>query len=303
MSYGVTENGFVRKPLDVILGEMQTAMVNVFGAGVIQTAESPLGQLNGLQADLTAEIWEIAENVYQSYDPIQAEGIRLEDLGILRLIERTDNQLDEDLRRQIINIPVDRINVNDIRTGLAAIVAVIFTNVYVNNEQNADVYMVPSGKMVVAISGGFSEDIAQVLSEVIPPGILLYGTTRVSKIIDGFHYDNWIIRPIRKIISTRISVTRHSQQLRNIPPSNSVIHQYILGKWNDTVFNGNTMSQYEIRKLIEANFPAIEVDTVELVKASDLETDSNTPRVTSLAAEINEIFILNTDHLEVVLTP
>ena len=303
MSYGVTENGFVRKPLPVIMNEMQQGMIGTFGVGVIQTAESPLGQLNGLAADLVAELWEIAENVYQSYDPNEAQGIRLEDLGALRLIERTENQEDEDLRRQIVNIPVDRINVNDIRTRLAAIIAVTFSNVYVNNEQEVDAYGVPSDKMVVAISGGFSEDIAQMLYDLIPPGVLLYGTTLVSKEIDGFNYENWIIRPVRQIINARISVTRHSQQLRNIPPSNSVIHQYILGAWNAAVFNGNTISQYEIRKLIEANFPTIEVDTVELVKVSALEVDENTARVARLEALINEIFVLDTNYLEVVLTP
>ena len=74
MSYGVTENGFVKKPMVVIMGEVQEGMIGVFGADVIQTSESPIGQLNGFHADMVAELWEIAQSVYQSYDPNQAEG-------------------------------------------------------------------------------------------------------------------------------------------------------------------------------------------------------------------------------------
>lgn len=72
--YGVTSSGYVRKPLATILAELEAAMRTQFGAGVIQTAVSPLGQLNGLVADLLAEVDERNLDLYQSYDPDQAEG-------------------------------------------------------------------------------------------------------------------------------------------------------------------------------------------------------------------------------------
>ena len=54
--YGVQSTGYVRKPLSVILSEIEASMTTEFGPGVIQTSQSPFGQLNGLMADLVAEV-------------------------------------------------------------------------------------------------------------------------------------------------------------------------------------------------------------------------------------------------------
>ena len=169
MSYGVTANGFVRKPLSVILDDIEQGMVGVFGADVIQTAESPLGQLNGLEADLVAELWELAEAVYQSYDPNEATGVRLDDLAAIRLLERTDGQTDLDLRGDVTNDSADRIAIRDIESRLKNIPGVTYVKLYVNSTNTIDRYAIPPNTMVVAMSGGLREDIAQALYDVIAP--------------------------------------------------------------------------------------------------------------------------------------
>lgn len=49
--YGVVTTGFSRKPLTVIIAELEAANIIFFGPGLIQTSQSPMGQLNGLRAD------------------------------------------------------------------------------------------------------------------------------------------------------------------------------------------------------------------------------------------------------------
>ena len=61
--YGVQPTGFVRKPLAVILAEIESSLITEFGPGVIQTPQSPLGQINGTFADIMAEMWELFEDV------------------------------------------------------------------------------------------------------------------------------------------------------------------------------------------------------------------------------------------------
>jgi len=95
MTYGVTPTGFNRKPLITILGEIQDKVKETFGEGAIQTPESPFGQINGMFASLASTLWEISEATYQSYDPDQAEGVRLEQLGRIRLLERMGGEDDD----------------------------------------------------------------------------------------------------------------------------------------------------------------------------------------------------------------
>ena len=82
--YGVQSEGFVRKPLSIVLAEIESALITEFGPGFVQTPQTPMGQINGIFAEAVAKLWEHAEDIYQSYDPDQAEGTRLDTLGRLR---------------------------------------------------------------------------------------------------------------------------------------------------------------------------------------------------------------------------
>jgi hypothetical protein len=42
--YGVLPTGYARKPLAVILAEIEQRMIDLFGPNVVQTAQSPLGR-------------------------------------------------------------------------------------------------------------------------------------------------------------------------------------------------------------------------------------------------------------------
>ncbi len=71
--YGVTETGFVIKPLEVILQEIEEKQRADIHPALNQTATSVLGQLNGIFAAKTREVWELAESVYSSFNPDNSE--------------------------------------------------------------------------------------------------------------------------------------------------------------------------------------------------------------------------------------
>lgn len=81
--YGVTDTGFVKKPLSAILQDIQDRHRASFGAGIDVAIARELGQVDGNVASEMAEVWEILEIVDHSYDPEAAEGVQLENLASL----------------------------------------------------------------------------------------------------------------------------------------------------------------------------------------------------------------------------
>ena len=78
MSYGLTAEGFVRKRLDVIQAELNTAFVAAFGADVVVDGESVFGELIGILSEREALVWELGESVCGSAYPDSAEGVHLD---------------------------------------------------------------------------------------------------------------------------------------------------------------------------------------------------------------------------------
>lgn len=88
-TYGVTSTGFVIKPLDVIKAEIEEQQRADIHPALNQTATSVLGQLNGIFAAKVREVWELAESVYNAFNPDSAEAAALDNAvalcpGIIR---------------------------------------------------------------------------------------------------------------------------------------------------------------------------------------------------------------------------
>jgi len=77
MTYGVTATGFVDKPIEDILSEVETAQKDVarFGPEFDTSAQSPAGQLNGVFALQVRELWEVAQAVLAAIDPDTNTGV------------------------------------------------------------------------------------------------------------------------------------------------------------------------------------------------------------------------------------
>lgn len=88
MTFGVTIDGFVTKRLSDVKTEIESALKSVLGNGVNLTAESPLGQIVGILAEREAELWELAEGVYNSQYPDTSFGVPLDNAVALTGLAR-----------------------------------------------------------------------------------------------------------------------------------------------------------------------------------------------------------------------
>lgn len=87
--YGVSSEGFKRKRLDLLLSEINAEVKSIFGENFNTSPESPDGQINGVISESNANLWEIAEESYNTFNPSAATGVALSNLvqlnGITRL--------------------------------------------------------------------------------------------------------------------------------------------------------------------------------------------------------------------------
>lgn len=257
MAYGVLPTGFSRKELATILSEIEAANIVTFGPSIIQTSASPLGQINGMMADLIAKEWELAEDTYQSYDPDQAEGSRLDTLARIRLLARGSSETDVDFRQSITNAGRARIDLQDIAGAVAGVDGVSYSQVFVNEGDVTDANGIPAHQIAVAVLGGDSALLAQTIREYTVPGIGSYGNTLIETTIDGFCRSIYLLRPTLVPVSLAIVVSRKTDNLGCPPPSLDVI---AIGLWNALqgsrkLRNGDDVTLFAIRSIIEALYP------------------------------------------------
>jgi len=87
--YGISSTGFKRKRLDLLLEELNSEVKAIFGDNFNVSPESPDGQVNGVISESNANLWELAEEAYNAFNPKAASGVTLSNLvqlnGITRL--------------------------------------------------------------------------------------------------------------------------------------------------------------------------------------------------------------------------
>jgi hypothetical protein len=184
MSYGVQPTGFVRKNLAQIKDEIEQKNVETFGSGVIQTAQSPLGQLNGVFAELSTLLWELSEDVYQSFDVDQAEGNRLDVLAKLRRLARPEGMTDAIFRSAINNQSQANIRLTQLVSLVRAVPGVTYAHIEQNVSETVDANGLPPHSIALAVVGGDDIDVAKALYSFAIPGIGLYGNSPVSILDD-----------------------------------------------------------------------------------------------------------------------
>lgn len=86
--YGITPQGFVVKPLDQALVELQDLARGSFGNGIKLNASSKWGQFLGILAERESEIWDMAQEVHAARDPDQSTGAALEALCAITGVTR-----------------------------------------------------------------------------------------------------------------------------------------------------------------------------------------------------------------------
>lgn len=86
--YGISETGFKRKRLDLLLEELNSEIKSIFGENFNVSPESPDGQINGVVSESNANLWEIAEEAYNAFNPSAAKGAALSNLVQINGIKR-----------------------------------------------------------------------------------------------------------------------------------------------------------------------------------------------------------------------
>lgn len=80
MAYGITIDGFVIKPLEVIRDEIDSYQRSNIDPGLDLDDQSALGQVNASHAIQLAEMWELAQAVYNAMYPDSASGDSLDNV-------------------------------------------------------------------------------------------------------------------------------------------------------------------------------------------------------------------------------
>lgn len=259
MSYGVQPTGFVRKPLPTILAEIEAA-VEVAFPGAIQTPESPFGQLNGITSSLVTKLWEIVEDTYQSADPDQAEGVRLEQLGRLRLVERIDGELDPAYRAAITNSDRARLDIADIERAAASATGVTWAKAYAAGRCST-IQGLPPRSVAVAVLGGDAADIAASVRPYVVPGIDLYGNTSVDLIVDGYCRTYAIVRPTMRQLRLDLQV-RLLPDRQGCPPPSAIAVAEVIGNGFsglDRPENGKDVDLHLLRTILVGSYKNVEI--------------------------------------------
>lgn len=74
-TYGLTEAGFLPKPLEQIKADLEAGFQAALGASIDLTPQSVLGQWIGIASEALAADWEMAESLYASWNPDSASGV------------------------------------------------------------------------------------------------------------------------------------------------------------------------------------------------------------------------------------
>lgn len=86
--YGIQPEGFKRKRLNQILSDLNAEVKAIFGENFDVSPQSPDGQINGVVSGSYADLWEIAEESYNAFNPKAATGNALSALVTINGIER-----------------------------------------------------------------------------------------------------------------------------------------------------------------------------------------------------------------------
>lgn len=90
--YGISAYGFKTKRLDQLLEELNVAVKAALGNNLNVSPESPDGQINGSISESNANLWEIAEESYNAFNPSAATGDALSNLVQINGITRQEAQ-------------------------------------------------------------------------------------------------------------------------------------------------------------------------------------------------------------------
>lgn len=279
-NYGVTPAGFIRKPLDVILADIQAQLSSpaVFGPGVVQSPESPLGQINAAMASIAATAWEIAEATYQSVDPDQAEGMRLDMLAKLRLLSRTIGEADASLRADMTNAGRANIDLSDLARAVRQTAGVSWSRVWINDTPFANANGQDAHSICIAALGGADDDLAAAFLSFVAPGVGSHGNTPVQVSEGGYCRQVNVMRPTELRIGLTMTIRAVPDRNGCLPPSNAQIAATIAAAFagSDRPANGEDITLPLLNRIVSCLFTNVEIVSATVTRP-DLSTSHSLP--------------------------
>lgn len=243
--YGVVPTGFARKTLPIILAEIEAATVERFGNDVVQDAQSPLGQINGLVADIISDVWEEIESTYQSFDVSSAEGPRLDIIGKFQRLPRLAAESDLAYRQRITNEGAANIKLAKRINDLRAVDGVTFAWAIENSSSEVNSYGMPPHSIAYAVTGGDDEEVGLLIYQMSVGGIGLFGNYDVSIVADGFCRTISFIRPVEVPIRVELDVKHIPDGCQCAPPSVGTITDFVINAFAGECGykNGDTVTE------------------------------------------------------------
>lgn len=268
--FGVVPTGYSRKTALDFLADLEAKMVAVFGQDVVQDNRSPLGQLNGLMADILAEADERIEDTYQSFDVDQADGPRLDMVAKLRRLERNAGESDGDFRLRITNEAVADIRLTANVNRLKALPGVTWASAIENATDATSALGMPAHSVAYAVIGGDDEEVGLQVYQLSVPGILLYGNTEIPVVADGYCQTVSLIRPVDVPIRVEVDIKHVPDSSNCAPPAASTITQFLIDAFAvDGYRNGDVVKAEQIEVEV-ARYGDIKVQEVRIARQSTL---------------------------------
>lgn len=170
MSYGLTDMGFIKKPYEVIVEELESDYKKIFGDSINLAPESPQGQIIAITAEAIYDTWEMAEAVYGSFNIDNLNGLLLDSRAKLRGAVRLNGESDIDFKVRIKEqLPNSVFKLKD----------ELHDNLLRVNGVEDVVIKYLQGVTKAFVVGGNDKEIANTILDYMPPGAL-YGNVDVA---------------------------------------------------------------------------------------------------------------------------
>lgn len=292
--YGVTAAGFNPKTLAEQLAEIEIEEQAVFGSGIQFGAQTPLGQLNGVYADATAELWEIAQELYGSFDVDQAVGPRLDALGKLRRVPRLAGQTDADYRLAIAQSGYGETKTRRIRNILMNVPGVTAAQVIENPSSVAMSNGLGPHSLAISVVGGDDAEVALTIWENTVAGIGLQGNLEVQVASDGYCTLVNFIRPEEVPLCIEIDLSIHVDQCACAPEEVGTIISNLQAQLSGAcgLLGGTIVTPAVIEQMVALN-SGILVEQVRMAR------DGATPIYQNVAFTLNEIPVVDPNCVKV----
>lgn len=265
--YGVVPTGFNAKSLAEIIQEVETENLQaaLFGPAIIQTAQTPLGQLNALFSDYTFDLWQLALSTYQSFDVDQADGVRLDTLGKLRNVPRGTGELNADYQLRITNSGRVDVSILSSLDAIRALTGVEWVTVRENNTDATDALGIPSHSLAFAVVGGTDTEVGQAIYNTTVSGIGLVGNTPIQIDTSGYCREIRFIRPVNRTVNLVVTVKDADDLCACSPPGAAAMKAAIIANLMGAcgLRNADSVTESKVRAPIEA-LGGVEVVSVQM---------------------------------------